>query len=260
MLLGNGDGTFQETSDPNIGDSPGTSVAVGDFNHDGNADLAVSGFGHFFQGFVSVLLGQGNGTFQAPQKLLVSDVPGPMAVADFNRDGNLDIVTANDTNNFPNPGTVSVFLGNGQGGFPSVLNFSSGVVFASGMAVGDFNRDGFPDVAITDDSFNTAASNTVAVLINSGSWPALTITATPATPALTPTASPAAVAGPATPLPADPNLMVFQAQLPGTAMLGGDDVAVLDRLFASPDWWGEPTGLSADPLGLAYLSRFGRLG
>jgi len=231
-------------------------VAVGDFNHDGNADLAVSGFGgfgSFFQGFISVLLGQGNGTFQAPQKLLVSDVPGPMAVADFNRDGNLDIVTAIGTN-------VSVFLGNGQGGFQSALNFSSGVAFASGLAVGDFDRDGFPDLVMTDGSFNTATSNTVTVLINSGSWPALTIPATPAAPALTPTASPAAVAGPATPLPADPNLMVFQAQLPGTAMLGWDDVAVLDRLFASPDWWGEPTGLSADPLGLAYLSRFGRLG
>ena len=231
-------------------------MAVGDFNHDGNADLAVSGFGgfgSFFQGFISVLLGQGNGTFQAPQKLLVSDVPGPMAVADFNRDGNLDIVTAIGTN-------VSVFLGNGQGGFQSALNFSSGVAFASGLAVDDFNRDGFPDLVMTDGSFKTATSNTVAVLINSGSWPALTIPATPAAPALTPATNPASVTGPATPLPAEPNLMVFQAQLPGTAMLGGDDVAVLDRLFTSPDWWGEPTGLSADPLGLAYLSRFGRLG
>jgi hypothetical protein len=246
MLLGNGDGTFQETSDPNIGDSPGTSVAVGDFNHDGNADLAVSGFGSFFRGFVSVLLGQGNGTFQAPQKLSVgAHFPAAVAVADFNRDGNLDIVTANDTN----PGTVSVFLGDGQGGFQSALNFPSGVVFASGLAVGDFNRDGFPDVAITDGSFNTATSNTVAVLINSGSWPALT-TAT----------SPAAMTGPATPLPADPNLIALQAQLPSTAMLNGDDAAVLDHLFASQDWWSEPTDQNDDPLGLAYSSPFWPLG
>src|SRR5262249_40492839 len=108
-------------------------------------------------------------------------------------------------------------------------------------------------------SFNTATSNTVAVLINSGSWPALTITAATAAPALTTAASPAAVTSPATPLPADPNLMVFQAQLPGTAKLAWDDVAVLDWLFASQDWWSEATSQNADPLGLAHLSPFGRL-
>jgi hypothetical protein len=194
VLLGNGDGTFQETSDPNIGAFPETSVAVGDFNHDGNADLVVSGFSFFpFQNFVSVLLGQGNGTFQAPQKLSLSAESTAVAVADFNRDGNLDIVTAIASNNFPNPGAVSVFLGNGQGGFQSALNFSSGVVFASALAVGDFNRDGFPDLVMTDGSFNTATSNTVTVLINSGSWPALTITATTTAPALTTSAGPAAL-------------------------------------------------------------------
>jgi hypothetical protein len=55
------------------------------------------------------------------------------------------------------------------------------------------------------------------------------------------------VTGAATPLPAEPNLMVFQVQLPGTAMLGGDDVAVLDQLFASPEWWADWPGPGALP-------------
>ena len=62
MLLGNGDGTFQAAVNYGAGDVPATSVAVGDFNGDGKADLAVANESD--SGNVSVLLGNGDGTFQ----------------------------------------------------------------------------------------------------------------------------------------------------------------------------------------------------
>ena len=226
-------------------------MAVGDFNHDGNADLAVSGFGgfgSFFQGFISVLLGQGNGTFQASQKLLVGPGSAAVAVADFNRDGNLDILTANDASSFLSTGTVSVFLGNGQGGFQSALNFSSGVVFVSGLAVGDFNRDGFPDLAITDGSINTATANTVVVLINSGTWDPPTTPLAPSAPATS--ANPAAMtaglltmwtgfapftnaSGSGAASPSSPDSAPAPSDNPSSAVLFGPNATAVDQLFAS---------------------------
>src|SRR5262249_46531292 len=138
---------------------------------------------------VSVLLATKKGTFQPPQTI---EIPGQfisaMALGDLNRDGKLDVVTANFPTSFPGTGTVSVFLGNGDGTLQAPLNFSSGAVSPQGIAVGDFNHDGFPDLAIPD--FFT---NTVQVLINSGSWdPPATSTATPAVTLDTISASPAA--------------------------------------------------------------------
>jgi hypothetical protein len=88
-------------------------------------------------------------------------------VGDFNHDGNLDIAAAN--RNFGGSGTMTVFLGNGNGTFPAALNFPFGANESTAMAVGDFNRDGFPDIAVAGGS-----SNTLVVFINSGTWPATT--------------------------------------------------------------------------------------
>jgi hypothetical protein len=162
VLLGNGDGTFRETGDPNVGLSLIESVAVGDFNNDHVPDVVVNGFdqGTFTMG-VSVLLGKGDGTFQAPQILAPQGIDAQsVAVADFNRDGSLDIVAPDFSS-----GTVTVFLGNGNGTFQAPLNFTSGANEPGAVAVGDFNRDGFPDLAIAD-----VQSNSVEVLVNSASW------------------------------------------------------------------------------------------
>jgi hypothetical protein len=215
VLLGNGDGTFRETSDPYVGVAFVTSVVVGDFNNDRIPDLVVNGLVAPGGGTtaVSVLLGNGYGTFQAPQILTVpgSEVE-PVAVADFNRDGNLDIVKPNFES-----GTVSVFLGNGNGTFQAPLNFPSGAGFSGAVAVGDFNRDGFPDLAVTAPKTQTfAASNTVDVLINSGIWgPPASTTATAGT-ALTQLGTSAAsvgttVARPASLAPAMPSETVVAA-------------------------------------------------
>jgi hypothetical protein len=113
-------------------------VGAGDFNRDGRLDIAV-----LDSDGVSILLGNGDGTFAAPVTY-TAGLAYSMAVADFNGDGLLDIVVAN-----LGPSTVEVFLGNGDGTFqlPISSSTSAGSYF---VAVGDFNNDKVPDLAIID--------------------------------------------------------------------------------------------------------------
>jgi hypothetical protein len=126
-------------------------LAVADVNNDGKSDLIVA---NASTNSVSVLLGNGNGTFHAAKTFAVGTDPQSVAVADFNGDGKSDIVTAND-----GLGNFSLLLGNGDGTFQSALDFalpqvkdSSGQLVsqqALSLAIGDFNNDGKPDVAVT---------------------------------------------------------------------------------------------------------------
>jgi hypothetical protein len=97
---------------------------VGDFNGDGTPDLAVANY----DGTVSILLGKGDGTFQAAQSYLLGnpgDIYPSVAVGDFNGDGHTDIAVANSiytgAGNFDR-GYVSVLLGNGDGTFQPAPN------------------------------------------------------------------------------------------------------------------------------------------
>jgi len=125
-------------------------VVVGDFNRDGKLDLAVVDYA---ANAVSVLLGNGDGTFQAHVEYATGRWPETVAVGDFNGDGKLDLVVANSGDN-----DVSVLLGNGDGTFQPTVNYSVG---AGSVAVGDFNRDGKLDLAVTD-------SNGINVLLGNG--------------------------------------------------------------------------------------------
>jgi len=106
IFLGSGDGTFQTPIDYVVGEDP-NSVAVADFNGDGNLDLAVT---NVLSSTVSILLGNGDGTFQPPTTLNISTSPFGIAAADFNDDGKPDLI-------FQNDGFISVFLNNGDATF-----------------------------------------------------------------------------------------------------------------------------------------------
>jgi FG-GAP-like repeat len=95
-----------------VGNSP-AAVAVGDFNEDGNLDLVVASNPNNSNlnqlGMLSVLLGNGNGTFQLSQIYTVGKFPLSVAIGDFNGDGHLDLAVANALDS-----SVSILLGNGD--------------------------------------------------------------------------------------------------------------------------------------------------
>jgi FG-GAP-like repeat len=115
-------------------------AAIGDFNGDGILDLLAPG-----APCVDILLGKGNGTFQAAVALpFTIDAPGPIAEADFNKDGKLDLVLSDYCTN-----AVIFLVGNGDGTFELPEYFEVGPVRnTAGLATGDFNHRGRPDVAV----------------------------------------------------------------------------------------------------------------
>jgi hypothetical protein len=141
-----------------VGDAP-VSVVAGDFNKDGITDLAVA---NSADNSVSILLGQGDGTFARSSGSAFStggNLTTAVAVGDFNNDGKLDVVATDLPGGlsggigdiFGSPGgNISVFLGNGDGTFGGHKDTDGGGDFPGAVAVGDFNGDGKLDVVVTN--------------------------------------------------------------------------------------------------------------
>ena len=176
VLLGNGDGTLQTPSTYNSGGISLSSVLVKDVNGDGKPDiLATNGCADnsCSGGSVGVLLGNGNGTFEAP----ISYNPGgegslSMAMADVNGDGKLDLLVANTclTNSNCTNGTVGVLLGNGDGTFQPPVAYGAGGVDTFAVALADVNGDGKLDLLVANACNNNSSCNngSVGVLLGNG--------------------------------------------------------------------------------------------
>jgi hypothetical protein len=119
-------------------------VATADFNNDAIPDLAAT---NPTGNTVSILLGNGGGTFQAARSSATGDSPTSIAVGDFNADGNMDVATGNATN-----GDISILLGRGDGTFQPPTAYFNGYVPQS-LFVGDFNSDGKLDLCVVASNF-----------------------------------------------------------------------------------------------------------
>jgi hypothetical protein len=130
------------------------SVAVGDFNNDGTTDLAVA---NLSSNNVSILEGNGDGTFQAPRTIAVGSEPRAVVAWDLTGDGNVDLVVANQVSN-----TISVLLGNGDGTFKPAVNYAVGATPVD-VALSDLKGDGTADLVVAN-----YGSGTVSVLLGNG--------------------------------------------------------------------------------------------
>jgi len=150
VLLGNNSTVFGPASTlPNSG----SAVVVADFNGDGKSDIASTLFN---AGVVNVFLGDGQGGFGQPTSFPAGFTPGFLRSADFNGDGNADLVTLNHLS------TASILLGNGSGGFGAPVTYEGGLgIITREITTGDFNSDNHPDFALTDQS------GSVSVIFNS---------------------------------------------------------------------------------------------
>ncbi|HZI33185.1 MAG TPA: VCBS repeat-containing protein, partial [Candidatus Binatia bacterium] len=146
IYLGSTNGTWRPAVNKYLTGTNTQSVAVGDFDGDGTNDLAAANFGtpSAPDGTVSILRGNGNGTFRPPVHYYAGAHPMFVATADFNGDGKLDLVVRN-LIGFG----VHVLLGNGDGTFQPPFGFGGlNDSSFSAIAVGDMNADGKPDLAL----------------------------------------------------------------------------------------------------------------
>lgn len=147
-FLGKGNGQFAAPVVTSTSlQNPANFLTAADFNNDGKPDLTVTALDGVLSGG-SVYLGKGNGAFKATQGSNSGFQGQPMAVADINADGKLDLVTAG--SDFGLSNFMSVYFGGGDGTFPtSITPNLTALPSTGGMAVGDFNGDGKLDIALS---------------------------------------------------------------------------------------------------------------
>jgi hypothetical protein len=158
LLPGNGDGTFRDAADYPIGEGAQWFLAAGDFNGDGALDLAAANFN---ANTVSVLLNRTAGrlTFGPPDNYPAGPEPVAVTVTDFNGDGQPDLAVVDGRED-----AVRILFGGRDGAFgaaagPGVKVGKSPVA----VAVGDFNRDGRPDLAVAN-----RGGDSVSILLGRG--------------------------------------------------------------------------------------------
>ena len=159
LLRNNGNGTFQAATNIATGQPLPGDAAAGDMNGDGLLDLVFTTTGTF-KG-LTVMLGNGDGTFQAATQYGTASSPTSIQVVDVNGDGRLDLLASVQGT----PGSATVFLGNGNGTFQSSVQLVAGTN-PDTVATGDFDGDGDRDIAVANIS-----SNNVSVLLNTTSGP-----------------------------------------------------------------------------------------
>jgi hypothetical protein len=134
-------------------------VITARFTQSGNMDLAVA---DYLTNQVSILLGNGDGTFQKPLKFAVP-APAALAVGDFDSDGNQDLAVVETSTG---DGSIAIFLGDGAGHFKLSASYRTGVAPIS-VAAADFNGDGHLDLAVANNG-GQSGQGSLMVFIGTG--------------------------------------------------------------------------------------------
>lgn len=174
VLLGNGDGSFRAAKTFDSGGADATSVAVGAVNGDRILDIVVAdncvSSGNCSNGAVTVLLGNGDGTFQAAKSYNSGgQYSSGIALSDVNGDGKLDALISNYcAGDCVQSGNVGVLFGNGDGTFQAAKTYASDNV--NSIAIADMNQDGRPDVLLpTHCAYGSACQHKgVQMMLNNG--------------------------------------------------------------------------------------------
>jgi len=151
VLLGDGSGGLGARQGFTIaGLSKPVAVAVADFDGDGKLDAATANYGG---NDMAVFLGNGDGTLTASARYASNTAPRQIVAADLDADGLIDIAVTNSSSN-----SVTLYHGNGDGTFLPAAKRSTGTSKGTrGLALGDFDGNGRPDLVVTNDNANSAA-------------------------------------------------------------------------------------------------------
>ena len=165
VFLGKGDGTFTTPNPATLATGLGPVwVATGDFNGDKNLDLAVADKG---ANTLSILLGNGDGTFRPKVDIPTGTVPVSVVTGDFNGDGNLDLAVANQGDN-----TISLLFGDGKGGFSTPTSVPALLTTGrapTALAVADFNGATYSNgQSVLDLAVVNQNDNTVSIFLGNG--------------------------------------------------------------------------------------------
>jgi len=143
IFLGNGDGSFKPAEAYKAYSLPAR-IVVGDYDNDGNEDLAVA-FNGVKADYIRIFPGNGNGTFQPPKKITGVSQPAFIAQADMNGDGHLDLATSSQTTD-----SLTLFLGDGKGEFSRTEDFA-GERGPRYIVPGEFTGDNIPDLMVLNE-------------------------------------------------------------------------------------------------------------
>jgi hypothetical protein len=264
LLVANGtNGSYRAFSTVSLPSIFPSGIVAGDFNRDGLLDLAVVNTcgaqtpcfpqaAPVGPGSVTILLGNGDGTFTAsPAQLATGNTPYAIAAADLNGDGILDLVVANSTGN-----TLSLFMGNGDGTFTPASASPATGNSPMALAIGDFNNDGFLDIAVAN-----SIDNTVSILLNQN-CPSVAPAACAFAPA---PVSPPVDAGPIAIATGDLNgdgfldLVVADASANTVTVLLGNDTGAFAAVAPPQNSPNFSTGTAPDGVVVADFNQDGRL-